>query len=187
MGTISMIKSFEKYFEYFEREKQFKISKETMKWVHNRLVFNKSNNLNNKIKDELSIFNENDYSILYRGLSWRQEDFKVWKPYLGNEFPFEKGNTLRLVNSDISSWTTSFESTKDFTTGQGSRGPYWVILETRNIYKKEVLLDVGNYLNKMKTDLHVFSYQKEVLLNPGRYECEVIYSGKRNEEIKHLW
>ena len=171
----------EKIIEKNKRNFKKKVDRWIAEWIHNSRDVDKnlSPEFISVLKDTVK---DSNYTI-YRGLTWG-------KKYIDNDNTIDINdlkinNKLNLVLNNFTSWSTNYKVAEFYSKNKvlSTANDYGLILKL-NIDKSHILADLrdsdfGDFTTHFYTDEDgdkVFSVfnQSEIILEPGKYECEII-------------
>jgi len=183
----------------------FKILKEKIKEKQKRLLKNKVNSWINKwtlnsntvdknlspeliegLKDTVI---DNNYTI-YRGLTWGKDEMSNFDKIDINKLKVNNNITMDLKT--MSSWSTNYEVAYIYSKYKviSRKNDYGLILKL-NIDKSNVIADLRhndegdvNVYGDGDDEPLIVQNQSEIILAPGKYECEIILIRILDYEIK---
>jgi hypothetical protein len=181
----------------------FEILKEKIKEKQKRLLKNKVNSWINKwIRDSNTVDKnlspelieglkdtviDNNYTI-YRGLTWGKDEMSKFDKIDINKL--QVGNKITMDLNTISSWSTNYEVAYIYSKYKviSRKNDYGIILKL-NINKSNVIADLrhkdeGEVNVYGDEDSVIVSNQSEIILAPGKYECEIDFIRILDYEIK---
>lgn len=161
------------------------------KWIRN------SNNVDKNLSPELidglkdTVIDDN-YTI-YRGLTWGKDEMSKFDKIDINKL--QVGNNITMDLKTISSWSTNYEVAYIYSKYKilSSKNDYGLILKL-NINKSHITADLrhkdegelevyDNYDDEDDKTVTVIN-QSEIILAPGKYECEIILVRILDYEMK---
>lgn len=159
-------------------------------WL-NDWVFKKMNHKKALINLPIGIekfYKRNKEETVYRGLYWNSEDIKenFYKLIDSSDYSKYKVNSKLVLNlRDLTSWSKSEYIAEDFAKRSIAKHAkffnvvrYGIVLKL-NVAEKNILADVNKTLK-------INHEEKEIIVYPGKYECEILKIFLNGKEINSL-
>lgn len=144
--------------------------------ILSKFMSNADQNISKSDYVKLEKFKSDENITLYRGMCWNIEN--LYKLNNFSKYPFNLHDIIDIKFNRATSWSTN----RLIATGFANESDYWIVLK-RTFKPSEIICDTRLFDKETIKKLY-HAYQKEVIIKPDVYNCEIYKIGYKNDELQ---